>query len=502
MLELLARANSHSNRIAIRDTGGLHTYRDLLLKSKEIATHLVALNGIRNESRIAFLLPASFAYVSVQWGIWRAGCVAVPLCMKHPSPTQTYVLEDAEVSCLIMITEGDPELAQWCRDRGIAVLFYNALPLLPVVKPLPSVDKDQRAMILYTSGTTGKPKGVVTTHQTIESQISTLVKAWQWQKSDHILNVLPLHHVHGIVNVLSCALWSGACCEFLEKFTPPAVWQVFRLGFVNVFMAVPTIYHKLINYWEGENQIERDKLSASLKHFRLMVSGSAALPISVLQKWREISGQILLERYGMTEIGMALSNPYTGERRPGHVGIPLPGMEVRLVDANNVEIQPGQVGEIQVYGRAVFKEYWQRPDETEQAFTSDGWFKTGDMAKVNQGYYQILGRNSVDIIKSGGYKISALQIEELAREHEAVQDCAVVGIPDDEWGEVVAIAYTLNTTSVSSDALRTWLRSRLPAYQVPRAYLQVASLPRNTIGKVTKPAVKTLIKAKCLREKS
>jgi len=185
-------------------------------------------------------------------------------------------------------------------------------------------------MILYTSGTTSKPKGVVTTHANIEAQITGLVNAWEWEKDDYILNILPLHHVHGIINVMSCALWSGACCEFLPKFDAKTVWKIIESGRLTLFMAVPTIYYKLISYWEEASSEEQQKMSKAASKLRLMVSGSAALPVPVLEKWRSISSQTLLERYGMTEIGMGLSNSYRNERRPGHVGLPLPSVEMRL----------------------------------------------------------------------------------------------------------------------------------------------------------------------------
>ena len=490
MMQLIRNAQAHDQRVAVRDPKGFYTYRELLTKSKQLAGHLLT-HSLTSESRVGMYMPPSFDYVVAQWGIWRAGAVAVPLCIDHPLPALTYVLQDAGVTVLLVQEEHSP-LATWCFDHDIEVVLVGTSSEVPWDGTLPEVTSSQRALILYTSGTTGQPKGVVSTHSNIQSQITSLVQAWQWQKTDHILNILPLHHVHGIINILCCALWVGGCCEFIDRFSPRAVWQVFRHGFVNVFMAVPTIYYKLIHYWEQENKVEQEKMSQSLAHFRLMVSGSAALPITVLEKWTQISGQILLERYGMTEIGMALSNPYDGDRRPGHVGLALPGVAVRLADeVTNVEITDGQ-GEIQVKGANVFKEYWQKPEATQAAFTADGWFKTGDIASINEEYFQILGRNSVDIIKSGGYKISALQVEEALRKFPDIIDCAVVGLADPEWGEIVAAAYTSHESDLSPEQIKMWLRENLPPYQVPRAYVHVDKLPRNTIGKVTKKEVRKL----------
>jgi malonyl-CoA/methylmalonyl-CoA synthetase len=228
------------------------------------------------------------------------------------------------------------------------------------------------------------------------------------------------------------------------------------------------------------------------RRLRLMVSGSAALPVSVLERWREISGHTLLERYGMTEIGMALSNPLEGERRPGHVGVPLPGAEVRLVDEAGAPVAEGVPGEIEVRGPSVFREYWRRPEVTRDSFR-DGWFRTGDMAVVENGYYRILGRSSVDILKTGGYKVSALEIEEVLLTHPAIAECAVVGKEDEEWGERVCAAVVLRPdTTLSRDEIRAWTAERLAPYKLPREIRAVEALPRNAMGKVTKADVKKL----------
>ena len=333
---------------------------------------------------------------------------------------------------------------------------------------------------------------MVTTHGHIRAQITALTEAWEWGPDDRVLNVLPLHHVHGIINMLGCALWSGACCEFLPRFEPGAVFDSFRKGRVNLFMAVPTIYFKLIGHFQELPEKEQKELAECMGRFRLMVSGSAALPVSVLEQWREISGHTLLERYGMTEMGMAISNPYRGERRPGSIGQPLPGVQVRLAAETGGEVPEGTPGEIQVKGPNVFSEYWGKPEETQKAFTPDGWFMTGDIAVYEDGSYRILGRNSVDIIKSGGYKISALEIEEVLRTHPGVKDCGVVGIPDLEWGEVIGAGLVSEGRNLDLNALGDWLKTRMPSYKVPRQYLVLDELPRNVLGKVTKNALKEL----------
>ena len=257
-------------------------------------------------------------------------------------------------------------------------------------------------------------------------------------------------------------------------------------------MAVPTIYAKLLAAWDTAEPGTRARWSEAARQLRLMVSGSAALPETLFERWREATGHALLERYGMTEIGMALSNPLHGERRPGHVGAPLPGVEVRLVDDDGAAVPAGTAGEIEVRGAAVFREYWEQPEATAESFR-EGWFRTGDVAVVEDGSYRILGRRSVDIIKTGGHKVSALEIEEALRQHPDVRECAVVGVPDLEWGERVAAAVELQPgTTLGLEDLREWAASRLARHKLPTLLKSVRQLPRNAMGKVIKAQVKRL----------
>lgn len=490
-MELVRRAALFTNRTAIISYNHAYSYADLLEGSEKIAQYL--LNGDLDlyESRIAFLIDPSFLYTAIQWGIWRAGGVAVPLCNTHPLPAIHHVLEDTSAKIVITDENYAPFLKPLLLSSKIKLVLVEEIESEFHSCPLPEIGDSRRAMILYTSGTTNKPKGVVTTHANINFQIQTLVEAWHWKISDQILNVLPLHHVHGIINAMCCPLWVGACCEFLPKFDAQKVWQIFSEGHVNVFMAVPTIYFKLIQQWETADPETREMWAASCKGFRLMVSGSAALPVAVLERWQSISGHILLERYGMTEIGMAISNPYLGERRPGHVGLPLPGVRIRLFDNQLVE-EEQRPGEIQVQGPNVFLEYWNNLKATEDSFTEDGWFKTGDIAEMQNGYYKILGRDSVDIIKSGGYKISALEIEDILLQLPDIRECAVVGIPDDEWGELVTAFLVVNQQKEETfvEGIKQKLKQTLPAYKVPRSFKILDQLPRNALGKVTKNELK------------
>lgn len=495
-IPLIIRAEKHNKKTAIATTDRAFTYQDLLHTSSQIATCLLNNAEDLQEQRVAFLIPPGFEYVATQWGIWRAGGIAVPLCISHPRPELEYVINNSGASIII----AHPNFEGILRSRSVSageslaeehnLRFILTSETFPYnVGRLPEVDITRRALILYTSGTTGKPKGVVTTHQNIQAQVTSLITAWEWTSCDRILHILPLHHIHGIINVLTCALWAGAECHLLSKFDAETVWNRICDGNLTLFMAVPTIYVKLIAAWETASKERQKIMSEGCAKMRLMVSGSAALPVQVLEKWQTISGHFLLERYGMTEIGMALSNPLHGERLSGYVGKSLPEVEVRLVDENGELVPAGTPGEIQVKGPGVFIEYWQNPQATAKAF-QDGWFRTGDTAVVENGNYRILGRMSVDIIKTGGYKVSALEIEEVLRSHPDIQECAVVGVADLEWGERVCAALVLQGLQpLTLEAFRSWAKERLAVYKVPTQILIVEELPRNAMGKVTKPTV-------------
>ncbi len=491
MISIINQAGKYADKTAIIADDKQYSYRQLLAASSSFASDLLSDTDDLHEARVGFMVNPGFDYVKVQWAIWQAGGVAVPLCLTHPLPSLQYVIEDTNATIVVVSPEYAPILSDLCKERSIRLVVLGSETVKENVT-LPPIDISRRAMILYTSGTTNKPKGVVTTHKNLEAQVTTLVKAWEWTSADHILCVLPLHHVHGIINVISCSLCSGATCEFIPSFSAEGIFELFLKGKLNLFMAVPTIYFKLIAYWESQTKEKQVELTECMAKFRLMVCGSAALPVTVMDKWEHISGQILLERYGMTEIGMAISNPYHGERKPGHVGKPLPGVNIRLVDEQNKDVAPDQPGEILINGDNVFLEYWNRPNATEESFVDGRWFKSGDIAIIEDGYYRIMGRNSVDIIKSGGYKISALEIEEVLRTHNLIKDCAVVGIDDDEWGELIVAALVVSDSAIDLKELNKWLREKMAAYKTPRKYLLVSELPRNAMGKVTKNDVKKL----------
>ncbi|XP_026519480.1 acyl-CoA synthetase family member 3, mitochondrial-like [Terrapene carolina triunguis] len=414
---VFTRALAFGDKIAIIDQNGEHTYRDLYTQSvhlsQQICEVLRCSSGDLKEERISFLCPNDASYVIAQWASWMSGGIAVPLYRKYPVRELEYFIQDSQSSLVIATGEYVRDITPSAEKLGIPVLpLVNSssdgcindktVEAFPLATDCPEW-KERGAMIIYTSGTTGRPKGVLSTHQNVQAVVTGLVDKWEWTKEDVILHVLPLHHVHGVVNKLLCPLWVGATCIMLPEFSPQKVWEKFlspRAPRISIFMAVPTIYSRLVEHYDrhfSQPSVQDFVRATCRDNFRLMVSGSAALPVPVLERWKNITGHTLLERYGMTEIGMALSNPLHGVRVPGSVGTPLPGVEVRIAterfsregpsytihaqgDERDTKVTPGldgKEGELFVKGPTVFQEYWNRPEETKEAFTPDGWFKTG-----------------------------------------------------------------------------------------------------------------------------
>lgn len=456
---------------------------------------------------------------------------AVPLSPLHPQNTLLYYASDSKASFLIATKAYADLMHRVSKNTNAGLHIIEPSTKLELAAKPSDFDlplslnfySKSNALILYTSGTTGNPKGVVLSHKNLVFQINTLLQAWKWGQNDVILHTLPLHHVHGIVNALLCPLYIGAKVVMLPKFDTNAVWS-HLLGVnakpndrkVNIFMAVPTIYAKLIEEYEkvfGDDAKMVEHIRTTLKNkIRLMVSGSAPLPVPVYEKWFDISGHKLLERYGMTEIGMCLSNLYDSDRKPGQVGLPLPGVSVRLEDQNKVilectnnngELQfkcdeeaisdKAYTGELLVKSDGVFKEYFNRPEATQKEFTKDGWFRTGDVSSYHseEGVFKLLGRKSADIIKSGGYKISAIHIETELLEHPDIKECAIVGIEDEKWGQKVAAVVLLKENkTMTLDQLKEWASDKMPKYTIPSVLKIVDAIPKNAMGKVNK---KTLV---------
>jgi malonyl-CoA/methylmalonyl-CoA synthetase len=357
--------------------------------------------------------------------------------------------------------------------------------------------EQRAALLLYTSGTTARPKGVALTHRNVFSGVEALINAWGMSRTDTLIHTLPLHHLHGICAALLSSLCAGGATHFIPRYDAPRVLDA--LAGASVLMGVPTQHKLLLDHIANCSPQQQAQHAQALRRLRLITSGSAKLPESIGRRLQALSGQYPLEHYGMTEVGIVLSNPLFGARRPGSCGSPLPGCDVRIVDEGGQDKAAGEAGEIWIRGDSVFAEYDADPDATDAAFDR-GFFKSGDTARwTADGFVEILGRTSVDIIKSGGYKLSAIEIEEELRAHPWVNDVAVVGCADEKWGQR-AIAVIVPSTdgpdpdgdaaAAASQALRVWLKERLAPYKVPRAILWRSALPRNALGKVQKTELK------------
>jgi malonyl-CoA/methylmalonyl-CoA synthetase len=459
------------------------SYGALARRSLALARRLAAgAEGLRG-APVAFLYPPGVAYVETLLGVMAAGGLAVPLSPLHTRPELEQLLSDAgpiRVLCA-------PQL----RDHLPAALpcpFDLAAPAPPdsALAPVPA---DADALMLFTSGTTGRPKGVVSSHAALAACAAALHEAWGWRADDRLLHVLPLHHTHGVVVALLGGLWAGASVRFGDA-QPLAIWRAFARA--SVFMGVPTIHARLLEAFTAAPPDDQVRFRQAAAGLRLVTSGSAALPPSLLEGFVQATGHRLLERYGMTEIGMALSNPLAGPRIAGTVGRELPGVQVDIVDESERPCEIGQPGELRVRSPQMFTRYHGDPQATALAFDSQGRFRTGDTGlREPSGWVRLLGRTSVDVLKSGGYKLSALEIEEALRGHPAIADVAVIGQPDPIWGDRVTACVVLRPdTALSLAELQTFARGHLAPYKLPRALRVLPELPRNAMGKVQKTRLK------------
>jgi malonyl-CoA/methylmalonyl-CoA synthetase len=473
-----------SERPALVAEDGVLTHHDLALRSAAVAAALLEGRSSLRSAAVALLARPTGAWTAGFLGIIEAGGIAVPLSPLHTDRELLYVLQDAEVEVLL-VDEAHRERAEALGVRSLTLGDLQGAGAAPA----PSTAGDG-ALMLYTSGTTGKPKGAILTHANLEAQTRLLGEAWGMGEADRLLHALPLHHMHGVVIALLTVLQAGGSVELLPRFEAEHVWEGMRRS--TVWMGVPTMYHKLLESFDQVPEETKVRWAEAARGLRLATSGSAALPATLAIRWEEVAGVIPLERFGMTELGVALSNPLAGPRKVGSVGRPLSGVEVRVVSEEGVEVEPGEAGEIVVRGATVFAGYWRREEATREAFR-EGWFRTGDTATVDEeGYVRILGRTSVDILKSGGYKLSALEIEEVLREHPGVGEVAVVGLPDEAWGQrvvAVVVPRTGTTQPVTEEEVRTFCRERLAPYKVPRRVVLAEELPRNAMGKVVKQAL-------------
>jgi malonyl-CoA/methylmalonyl-CoA synthetase len=445
---------------ALEWSGCTFTFGELDARSNRLA-HLLAGRGLGAGDRLAVYLANSVEWIDLYLACVKLGVIVVPVNILYRQREIAHILGDAEPAALV--AEGAIECAApvW----HPAEMMHEAAGL-PAERPKATLDGSAPAALVYTSGTTGASKGAVLTHDNFSANAVNLLACWQITAADRFLLALPLFHVHGLGNGLHCWLMSGCRMRLLERFEHHTAAQTFLDFRPTLFFGVPTIYVRLL---ETAPEAAREIGGC----MRLFVSGSAALAPHVLEQFRARFGHTILERYGMSETLMITANPYTGERRAGTVGLPLPGVAVRLVD-----------GEVQVKGANVFSGYWRREEATRAAF-ADGWFRTGDLAERSpDGYYKLCGRKS-DLIVSGGFNIYPREIEEFLQEQEEVLEAAVVGMPDAIRGEV-PVAYVVLKSAVEAAVLAGRCREKLASFKVPREFRAMERLPRNAMGKVQK----------------
>lgn len=482
MSALLVALDRHDDAVlAISDREGDHPWGAIRSKAAAMARRLASDPTLGPDdgvgARIGVLVSPGHRWLATLIGIWRAGMVAVPLSPRYPDRELTDLLDDAGAAMVVH------DARNHRAELGIRLVAVE--DLLTGAATAPTRATDPLAMLLYTSGTTGRPKGVRLGHRQLAHQANLLVRAWGLADRTALLHVLPLHHMHGIAIALLPSLVAGMTVRMLPKFDAETVWDA--LGDVDTFMGVPTMVHRLLEAHDAAPEPQQTRWRESATKLSLCTSGSAALPVTLAERWRAVTGRIPLERYGMTEIGVGCTNPLDPtKRRRGWVGRPLPTLQTRIVDEDTGETGDGP-GMLEVRGPSVFDGYWRRPEATAEAF-HDGWFITGDVAeRASDGSIKLHGRRSVDILKSGGYKLSALEIEEQLRDHEAVAEVAVVGVPDEVWGQVVAAVIVPRPgTQIDEEAMRAWLAERLADYKIPRLWAVREALPKNALGKVLK----------------
>ncbi|KZF24229.1 acetyl-CoA synthetase-like protein [Xylona heveae TC161] len=552
ILEAIANHDPKSTAVIHSLSGRTFTYGSLLNDIAEAKDRLLQAsnrNSIEGE-RVAFLVENGYDYIVTLLSIMASRSIAVPMSAGFPASELQYIIDNSDAMMLLSSGKFQGKAEEVMKGEmnrePIFHLVEKKLGASVEDKNLKFESADAEAgtggMMLYTSGTTNRPKGVLLTQSTLSAQTSSLLEAWRYSPNDHLLHVLPLHHIHGTVNAILTPLLAGSTIEFMFPFNARAVWERLAAPFlpleqrttrssekITFLTAVPTIYNRLLSsHKDLPPEIEKaGREAVSPQNMRLNISGSAALPTPTKAAWSDLSGgNVLLERYGMTEVGMALSCGLDfGDRVDGSVGWPLPQVQVKLVDTETKEVikeseeidESGKEreGEIQLRGPTIFTEYWNNPKATSEEFVEgdDGkgkWFKTGDVAirrivngagKSDQPWakgpmYFIQGRKSVDIIKTGGEKVSALEVERELLSLPQIAEAAVVGLPSDVWGQKVAAVVVLNPEAADSGRggkkwgpmdMRRALKDKLANYKIPQELKVIeGGLPRNAMGKINK----------------
>jgi malonyl-CoA/methylmalonyl-CoA synthetase len=492
------------DRCAVETDNGLtYSWRDLDRATAMVANLLDSLD-LPPASRIAVQVEKSVEAMVLYLATLRAGHVFLPLNTAYQSGEIEYFIGNAEPAVVVCSPKNHGWVSKIAFSAGTQYVFTlgedRTGSLLERAahcsdRHTPAVRQDDDlAAILYTSGTTGRSKGAMLTHGNMRSNALVLRDYWRWQKDDVLIHALPIFHVHGLFVAIHGALINGSKMIWLSRFDPKLA--IARFPEATVFMGVPTLYVRML--------AEPTLTKAQAAHMRLFVSGSAPLLIETFTEWQQRTGHTILERYGMSETVMLTSNPCgpdarhggESERRGGTVGFPLPGVTLRVMEDDGKAVAPGDIGGIQVQGPNVFKGYWRMPEKTAEEFTSDGFFRTGDVGKVDErGYVTIVGR-SKDLIISGGYNVYPAEIEGTINDMPGVAESAVVGVPHPDFGEVgVAVIIARPGATVDPDRVISELKAKLANFKIPKRCLVVAELPRNTMGKVQKNLLRDRYKA-------
>ena len=465
--------------------GQRYSYADALSASARLAHYLTDL-GLEAGDRVTVQVSKSPESLWLYLACLRAGFIYQPLNEAYRQEEMAYFIGDAEPSLIVCDPANQAMIADLANKQDCPVLTLGTATDGSLIEASRSSaaefetiprDADDVAALLYSSGTTGKPKGAMLMHGNLVANTDTLVRAWGFTSGDRLLHALPIFHAHGLFVATGCALMSGASMVFLPRFDTDTV--ITQLPECTVMMGVPTYYSRLSETPEFELE--------TCRNMRLFISGSAALRPETFKAFQQRSGHAILERYGMTETLMNTSNPLDGERRPGMVGPPLPGVSVRVVDVNDNSRPNGSVGNLQISGPNVFAGYWRMPTKTAQEFTADGWFRTGDLAKIDaDGYVAIVGRDK-DMIITGGLNVYALEVEQVIDRINGVAESAVVGISHADFGEaVVAVVATETGHELEEPAVIRTVREHLADFKAPKRVIFVDHLPCNTMGKVEK----------------
>ncbi len=497
---VFAHARQEPERPAILFEGQAISYGQLASEVERFARALAAW-GLQSGDRVALFLENSPAFAVAYLGIQLAGGIVVLVNTQYRQVELSHIFTDAGVRLCVTSGAGAEALQSLTLPALAALVIVGEMGAAPPADSrewLPFADfvalADARpqhslalptaeapAVIGYTSGTTGRSKGALLSQRNLTANIASLTAAWRWTARDRLLLTLPLFHAHGLMVGLHGTLFTGASAVLRRAFDASEVLAALRDdASITMFFGVPTMYARLV--------AEAERHGAPARRLRLFVSGSAPLSAQLFADFERLFGQRILERYGMTETIMNLTNPYEGERRAGTVGGPFPGQEARIVDTRTREPLPaGEIGEIEVRGPHVFSGYWNRPDATAEAFSADGWFKTGDLGwRSEDGYFTITGR-ARELIISGGYNVYPREVEDVLAEHPGVAEVAVVGQPDADLGEqVVAVVVPREGQRLDADEIIAFCRERLASYKKPRQVVFVEALPRNALGKVQK----------------